>query len=105
MKRKMTSRATRTGSDSEQRGRDGVNQGQTETGSLVFVQHSSVCGTSSGFGRSAVHAASMTGVPAVRWSPAHVTVTVLITVTHLEHKTQQVTDHHQLSENSTAETS
>lgn len=33
-------------------------------------------------GRSAVHAASVTGVPAVRWSPAHVTVAVLITVTH-----------------------
>lgn len=37
---------------------------------------------SSSSGRSAVYAASMTGIPAVRWSPAHITVTVLIAVTH-----------------------
>lgn len=39
-------------------------------------------GLCSGSGRSAVHAASVTRVPAVRRSPAHVAVTVLITVTH-----------------------
>lgn len=44
--------------------------------------HSDRVGLWSSRGRAAVHAAAVTGVPAVRWSPAHVTVTVLITVTH-----------------------
>lgn len=40
-------------------------------------------GLSGSSGRAAVHAASVTRVPAVRWSPADVTVTLFVTVTHL----------------------
>lgn len=39
-------------------------------------------GLSGSSGRAAVHAASVTRVPAVRWSPADVTVTLFVTVTH-----------------------
>lgn len=80
MKKKMTSRAAWTGSDSERRNRTVKIREAGQT------MNRSDCGpgTCRGPGRSAVHAASMTRVPAVRWSPAHVTVTVFITVTHLE---------------------
>lgn len=80
-KRKMTSRATWTGLDSGQRGRE---DGVKWVHKWLDLQRVSVCGTWSCCGWSAVHAATVTRVPAVRWSPAHVTVTVLITVTHLK---------------------
>ena len=72
-------------------GEDGVNEAQRGSHSIDHTVLISVFGTWSGRGRPAVHAATMTRVPAVRWSPARFTVTVLITVTHLEHSS---TTHH-----------
>lgn len=78
----MTSRAALTGSDSDRGGgEDRVRRVRPRRG----LRRGSACGTWSGGGRPAVNAPSITGVPAVGRSPAHVTVTVLIAVTRLKH--------------------